>query len=132
MDKKRNRLVLWSPVAQQDLIDIWEYFVRVAEIEVANDLLHDIEWIAQRLAAIDPRMYRLRNDLMPHLSGGLRSAPVHPYTLFYRTTPSYKDAPEDVEIIRVLHQKRDLPSVLDDDDLPNPTRVPRGNRTGEK
>jgi plasmid stabilization system protein ParE len=119
MDQKPDRVVLWSPAAQQDLIDIWEYFVRVAGIEVANNLLRDIEWTAERLASIDPRMYRLRTDLMPHLPGGLRSAPVHPYIVFYRTTPLYKDACEDVEIIRILHQKRDLPSILDDDDLPH-------------
>jgi plasmid stabilization system protein ParE len=116
MAKKRDRIVLWSPAAKKDLIDIWGYFARVASSEVADKLLHEITWAAARIASVDPRMWRLRTDIMPDMLGGLRSAPVHPYVIFYRTTPQSKNDHDDVEIIRVLHQQRDLPSILSDDD----------------
>jgi plasmid stabilization system protein ParE len=87
-----RRAVIWSPAAAQDLIDIWGYFARVAAPATADRLVDDIEAAANRLV-IDPRMHRVRRDLIPDLPGELRSAPAHPYTLFYRMNPHLPHEP---------------------------------------
>jgi plasmid stabilization system protein ParE len=117
MAQPPKRIVFWSAAAQQDLIEIGAYFDRVAGPDVAAKLLREIAYTADRLGSADPRMFRLRVDLMPGLSGGLRSAQVHPYAIFYRIAPEDKHR-DDVEIIRVLHQQRDLPSILSGDNRP--------------
>ncbi len=106
-----HREVVWSLAAQQDLIEIWGYFARVASSATADRLVDEIEAAANRLV-IDPRMHRVRHDLIPDLPGELRSVPAHPYTLFYRMNPQSADGREEIEILRVLHERRDFSSEL--------------------
>ena len=106
-----RREVVWSLTAQQDLIDIWGYFAHAASPATADRLVDEIEATANRLV-IDPRMHRVRHDLIPDLPGELRSAPAHPYTLFYRVNPQSTDGREEIEILRVLHERRDFSSEL--------------------
>jgi plasmid stabilization system protein ParE len=106
-----RREVLWSLTAQQDLIEIWGYFARVASPATADRLVDEIEAAANRLV-IDPRMHRVRRDLIPDLPGELSSVPVHPYTLFYRMNPQSAHGYEAIEILRVLHERRDFSSEL--------------------
>jgi plasmid stabilization system protein ParE len=72
-----RREVIWSLPAQQDLIEIWGYFARVASPATADRLVDEIEAAANRLV-IDPRMHRVRHDLLPDLPGELRGAPPIP------------------------------------------------------
>ena len=106
-----HREVIWSLTAQQDLIDIWGYFARVASATTADRLIDEIEAAANRLV-IDPRMHRVRHDLIPDLPGELRAAPTHPYTLFYRMNPQSAHEHEEIEILRVLHERRDFSAEL--------------------
>src|SRR3954452_20995575 len=106
-----RREVVWSLTAQQDLIDIWGYFASVASPTTADRLVDEIEAAANRLV-IDPRMHRVRRDLIPDLPGELRAVPAHPYTLFYRMNPQSADGHEEIEILRVLHERRDFSSEL--------------------
>src|SRR3954447_18561627 len=106
-----RREVVWSLTAQQDLIDIWRHFAHVASSATADRLVDEIEAAANRLV-IDPRMHRVRRDLIPNLPGELRSVPAHPYTLFYRTNPQSADGREEIEILRVLHERRDFSPEL--------------------
>jgi plasmid stabilization system protein ParE len=106
-----RREVVWSVTAQQDLIDIWGYFARVASSATADRLVDEIEAAANRLV-IDPRMHRVRRDLSPNLPGELRSVSAHPYTLFYRMNPQSAHGREEIEILRVLHERRDFSSEL--------------------
>jgi len=106
-----RREVIWSLTAQQDLIDIWGYFARVASPATADRLVDEIEAAANRLV-IDPRMHRVRHDLLPDLPGELRSIPAYPYTLFYRVNPLSAHGREEIEILRVLHDRRDFSSEL--------------------
>ena len=106
-----HREVIWSLTAQQDLIDIWGYFARVASWATADRLVDEIEAAANRLV-IDPRMHRVRHDLIPNLPGELRAAPARPYTLFYRMNPQSAHGHEEIEILRVVHERRDFPSEL--------------------
>src|SRR5215218_5902733 len=106
-----RRKVVWSLAAQQDLVDIWKYFTRVVSPATADRLVDEIEAAANRLV-IDPRMHRVRHDLIPDLSGDLRSVPIHPYTLFYRVNPQSAHGYEDIEVLRIFHERRDFSSEL--------------------
>jgi len=114
MANQHKGMIIWSPRAQEDLIEIWGYLLRVAGREIADRLLREIKSAADRVAAVDPRMHRVRSDIIRDLPGGLRSVSTHPYVLFYRINAE-SDGEGDVEIIRVLHQHRDLPIVLRED-----------------
>jgi toxin ParE1/3/4 len=85
-----------SQQAETDLEDIWIYLGQQDEIgadrQVAQ-LLNRFPMLAQF-----PNMGRQRNELLT----GLRSFPVKPYIIFYMILL------ERVEIVRVLHQSRDI------------------------
>lgn len=95
----KNPKIKRKPAAKADLLDIWEY-VAADDIEQADRLLDAIGAQCQRLARF-PRLGRARDELLP----SLRSFPVGNYVVFYR--PS-KDG---IEIIRVLHGRRDVSGV---------------------
>ena len=95
------RRVIWAPLARQDLRGIWRYFARVGSMEVADNLLREINRVSTRVGHY-PLMGRPRDELAP----GLRSMLVHPHVILYRVS---EDA---VEIARVLHQRRDLAAIF--------------------
>jgi toxin ParE1/3/4 len=97
MAEKRSRVV-WAPKARRDLFDVWDYYQRVGSVEVADKLVREIGGAAERLAD-NPFLWKARDDLMP----SLRSVLVHPYTIFYRVSDGR------VEIVRVLHARRNFP-----------------------
>jgi toxin ParE1/3/4 len=96
-----GRRLVWSPVATNDLRNIWRYFIGVASPEIADRLLRDIQRAGER-ARQRPLTWRVRDDVMP----GLRSILVNPYVVFYRLSG------DAVEIVRVLHQRRNLAKVF--------------------
>jgi len=77
---------------------VWHYYARVASSDIADKLLHEIGQAGEKLAD-QALMWRARDEVMP----GLRSVVVHPYTVFYRVTDG------SVEIVRVLHERRNFP-----------------------
>jgi toxin ParE1/3/4 len=95
------RHVVWAPRAKRDLTDVWNYYARVASVEVADKLLREINETAARLSRNALR-WRARDELIP----GLRSTLVHPYVIFYRIED------ETVQIARVLHGRRNFPAIL--------------------
>ena len=99
-----TRLLAWAPRAKQDLLRIWGYYARLASPEIADSLLHEIGKRALGLCQ-RPFVGRPRTELLP----GLRSVLVHPYAVIYRATDNA------VEIVRVLHERRDLPTELKKD-----------------
>jgi plasmid stabilization system protein ParE len=58
---------------------MWDYYERVASVEIADRLLREIDRTATRLAD-DALMWKAGDEVLP----GLRSVLVHPYTIFYR------------------------------------------------
>jgi toxin ParE1/3/4 len=85
-----------SQQAEQDLEDIWLY------LRQKDDLLAD-QQIAQILNKFPllsrfPDLGRRRDEL----GNGLRSFSIHPYVVFYRKNN------DQIEIIRILHQSRDV------------------------
>jgi toxin ParE1/3/4 len=98
---KNRRRVVWAPKSKRDLRDVWRYYERVASVEIADKLLREINEAGQRLAD-QAFMWRARDEVMP----GLRSVLVHPYTIFYRVDDG------TVEIVRVLHERRDFAAAF--------------------
>ena len=96
-----TRLLVWAPKAKQDLLRIWGYYARLASPEIADSLLHEI---GKRALGLSQRPFvgRPRTELLP----GLRSVLVHPYAIIYLVTDNA------VEIVRVLHERRDLPAEV--------------------
>ena len=91
----------WSPASRRDLRDIWKYYANVASVEIADRLLRDLEAAARQLSE-RPRLWRPRDDLRP----GLRAVLIRPYCLFYLARDS------EIEIVRILHERRDIKAVL--------------------
>jgi toxin ParE1/3/4 len=92
-----NRFRL-SRQAEQDLEDIWIYLTQ------QDELLADkqIAQILDRFPMLSefPNMGKQRDDLLT----GLKSFPVKPYIIFYNKIV------DGIEIVRVLHQSRDINS----------------------
>jgi toxin ParE1/3/4 len=80
---------------------VWRYYERVAWPEIADKLLREIDEAGERLAD-EALMWRARDEIVP----GLRSVLVHPYTVFYRLNDGA------VEIVRILHERRDIARVF--------------------
>jgi toxin ParE1/3/4 len=74
---------------------------RVASLEIADNMLRGIERASEAIAR-NPLARRTRDDLMP----GLRSALVSPHTIFFRIQGA------NIEIVRVLHGRRDFPALF--------------------
>ena len=99
-----RRAVFWSPEAEQDLFDISGYLTVEASARIAEKYLRAIDRASKRIRT-RPLSGRPRDELI----SGLRSVLVHPYVVFYRT------AGFTVEIVRVVHQRRDLDAIFADD-----------------
>ena len=99
--RENNRSVVWSPEAEQDLLDTWRHLATVASTTIADNHLRDIDRAVSML--IDWSLAgRSRDELAP----GLRSVPVHPSIIFYRV---HKNSPQ---IVRVLDGRRDIDEIL--------------------
>jgi toxin ParE1/3/4 len=101
MPGRPDRRLIWAPEADQDLLGIWSYYVTEASAEIADKIVQQIVTAARRLTGL-PLSGRPRDDLKP----GLRAVLAHPYAIFYRLKNG------DVEIVRVLHERRNLPKAL--------------------
>ena len=95
--------IIWSPAATDDLREIWRYFADVASRDIADRLLRDIFKASER-ARRRPLAWRNRDEIVP----GLRSILVRPYTVFYRVSSN------GIEIVRVLHQRRNFAAIFSD------------------
>ena len=91
----------FSPSARRDLHAIFDH-IAADNPRVALDFVERIEESCQRLAEF-PEMGSLREDLAP----ALRAFAVGKYVVLYRPANS------GVDIVRVIHGARDLPSALD-------------------
>lgn len=94
------RRVIYAPEAEADILAIAR---RIAEDNrtAAERFLDTIDETAHRLLTT-PAMGRRRDELVP----GLRSFPVGNYVIFYRV------AKRGIEVARVLHGARDIPSLF--------------------
>jgi toxin ParE1/3/4 len=91
-----------TPLARQDLGDIWDYAAE-SDIERADRLLDAIGERCRRLAEY-PEMGRARHELLVNL----RSFTVKNYVIFYQPID------DGIEVLRVLHGARDVHRVFDE------------------
>jgi toxin ParE1/3/4 len=89
------------PLAQEDLIEIWEY-IADDNINRADAFIDIVDGKLRTLAA-QPMMGRARDELM----AGLRSFPVGRYILFYELVT------DGIALVRVLHSARDIPTQFE-------------------
>ena len=101
----RKPTVVWSPQAESDLLEIWEYLAREVSTEVADRRVRQIADACDQLQRF-PFRGRPRDDLGP----GLRSILSQPHLVFYRV------ARDHIEIVRILHGRRDIESVFGEED----------------
>ena len=95
--------ILRTPSANQDLLEVWTYVAVNGDVIAADGLLDAIDQRCNTLAEF-PHIGRRREELAP----GLRSFPEGQYLVFYR------EMPDGIEIVRVLHGSRDVRAVFGD------------------
>src|SRR5438270_7691903 len=100
--RRNDRLPrIWSPIARQDLLDIWAYVAGHNSRAIADKQLHEIDRVCFALGGW-PEYGKARNDVR----AGLRSVSVSRYVVFYRVTK------EAIEIVRVLDERRDVDVIF--------------------
>ena len=93
-------LLIVSPEAEQDLLDIWLYIAEDSPVN-ADRFLDRLEGKALKLAEFT----EIGID-RPELAPDLKSFPVDRYVLYYRANTS------GIELVRVLHGSRDINRVF--------------------
>jgi len=86
--------------AQFDLDEIWLFIAE--DNPEAADRFHDLLLSKFMTLAGQPLIGRSRDELRPNVRG----FPVGNYVIFYR------DTPEHIEMIRVLHGARDIENIF--------------------
>jgi toxin ParE1/3/4 len=94
---------IWSPLAQQDLLDIWNHLAAAATPAIADAQLRAIERVSEAVADW-PSLGRARDDMRP----GLRSIRIERWVIFYRVGDA-------IEIVRVLDERRDVEMIFSED-----------------
>jgi toxin ParE1/3/4 len=93
-----------SPESQQDIFEIWSYLVAEAGVELANqiesELFDDFDLLAR-----SPGIGHKRQDLTKFPMFFYRAFP-YQYMIIYRMEKA------GVEIVGVLHAKRDIKKIL--------------------
>ena len=90
-----------SPQAVDDLIEIWRYLAEHAGVDIANLIEDEIHTVFESAARLPGQGHR-RPDLTSH---PVLFSAVYSYLIAYR-----RDEP--LEIVAVLHSKRDLEETL--------------------
>jgi len=102
-----NPTLRWRPQARQDVLDI--YITIAADNESAAErVLQALEHRVNSLPAT-PRIGVRR----PEIANDARILVEGVYVIFYRHSPDTDQGPiREVEIVRILHGRRDLASVF--------------------
>lgn len=100
-----------TATARRDVREIWDYIAR-DNPDAADRLVRSFNETLGRISD-QPGIGRTREDLSPRL----HSFPVGNYLLFYRA------ASDGIELIRVLHGRRDIPAIFARRRRPKPPDV---------
>jgi toxin ParE1/3/4 len=95
--------VILTPYAEEDILQILDYLTREASEESVKKFLSLFEKKCLTLAEF-PEMGRNRHELLINL----KSFPIQKYTLFYIQIKN------GIEILRVLHNSRDIEQVFEE------------------
>jgi toxin ParE1/3/4 len=104
-----NRHITRRPQAEADLTDQFVYYLAAGGAELAERVLTAVEAATQRLLET-PGIGVKRSFRHPSLQG-LR---MHPVRGFERHLVFYHERDDGIEIVRVLHGARDIPSAMDE------------------
>jgi toxin ParE1/3/4 len=96
--------IVWSSDADEDLLEIWGHLARVASRAVADRTARNIRQSCERLTRL-PYSGRPRDNILP----GFRSILIDPYVVFYLLRN------KQVEVVRVLHGRRDIDAIFGED-----------------
>lgn len=94
------RRLVRSPRAREDLIELWSYIA--ADSPGAADRLLDEIGDKLRMLAASPRLGPAR----PDIAEGVRLFPVRRYVILYR------ELPDGIEVVRVVHGMRRLSDMV--------------------
>ena len=101
------KTVVFNPVAVDDLNEVTSYIGQdnpAAAEEVRQDLLDSADRLGQQPGlGIRPRFSAPR-------FAGIRFLPSHRYPVYLLF---YRELQDEVEVLRILHGSRDLPSLFD-------------------
>ena len=95
--------VIFTPLAEEDLLQIWLYLAIEADEEAADRFVDQIEEKCRRILR-SAKGFRQRPELLPDL----RSFPFKTYVIFYVPTES------GIDVIRIIHAARDIEQVINE------------------
>lgn len=95
--------ILFTPLATEDLQQIWVYIAENAGNEVANKFLLEIKKKCEAIAEF-PKSGRLRHEFLINL----RSFSFKNYIIFYLPLA------DGIEVLRIIHGSRDIKQVFDE------------------
>lgn len=95
--------VLFTPLASEDLRDIWIYLVEKAGSETANKFLSEVKKKCESVSKF-PEMGRVRHEYLLNL----RSFPFSNYIIFYLPLE------DGIEVLRIIHSSRDVQQIFDE------------------
>jgi toxin ParE1/3/4 len=99
--------LVFSPAAQSDLEDIWNYIALENEPAATRVIRHIIQ--RAEMLALAPRIGARRRYIRPRT----RALVERPYLILYETHPNTDRGPVDtVEIVRVVDGRRDLRALF--------------------
>jgi len=94
--------LIWRQEAIDDLTEIWQYTVETWSENQANTYYEAI-----RLACMDISQNPERGSKYLEISRSLRGYKINKHIIFYHVM-----SPDEIEIIRILHERMDLRSHL--------------------
>ncbi|MEK7107290.1 MAG: type II toxin-antitoxin system RelE/ParE family toxin [Patescibacteria group bacterium] len=98
-------LVGWTPISKADILEIGSYVSRIASHATAESLMLSIHSAGEGLLR-HPYLWRARDDVLKEV----RFAPLRSYFICYRIKAT------TIEILRIIHQKRDVAALFADID----------------
>lgn len=95
--------ILFTPLASEDLQEIWVYLAENASKETANKFLLSVKKKCETVAEF-PEMGRVRHEYLLNL----RSFPFSNYIIFYLPFDN------GIEVLRIVHGSRDIQQIFDE------------------
>ncbi len=95
--------ILFTPLATEDLREIWVYLAENAGSETANKFLSAVKKKCETVAEF-PEIGRVRHEYLVNL----RSFPFGNYIIFYLPLD------KGIEVLRIIHGSRDIQQIFDE------------------
>lgn len=95
--------ILFTPLASEDLKQIWVFIAENSKIETANKFLAEVKKNCETIAEF-PESGRVRHEFLINL----RSFPFKKYVIFYLPLA------DGIEVLRIVHSSRDIQQVFDE------------------